>query len=153
MDRFLEYLNHHPYLAGGTLILAIIAAAWELRSRTQGATGVSNNEAIALHNKGALVLDVRTAEEFAGGHIVNARNITLESLSASLDSIKKYREKPVLIVCEAGSRSAQAVKLLKAQGYTTVFNLSGGLAAWRQENLPLSKPDVGNQSSKKAKNS
>ncbi len=153
MDRFLEYLNHHPYLAGGTLILAIIAAAWELRSRAQGATGVSNNEAIALHNKGALVLDVRTAEEFAGGHIVNARNITLESLSDNLDSIKKYREKPVLIVCEAGSRSAQAVKLLKAQGYTTVFNLSGGLTAWRQENLPLSKPDAGNQSSKKAKSS
>jgi rhodanese-related sulfurtransferase len=149
MDRFLEYLNHHPYLAGGTLILAIIAAAWELRSRAQGATGVSNNEAIALHNKGALVLDVRTAEEFADGHIVNARNITLESLSDSLDSIKKYREKPVLVCCEAGSRSAQAVKLLKAQGYTTVFNLSGGLAAWRRENLPLSKPTGGNQHSKK----
>jgi len=65
MDRFLEYLNHHPYLAGGTLILAIVAAAWELYSRAQNATGVSNNEAIALHNRGALVLDVRSASEFA----------------------------------------------------------------------------------------
>jgi rhodanese-related sulfurtransferase len=150
MARFLEYLNHHPYLAGGTLILAIIAAAWELRSRTQGATGVSNNEAIALHNKGALVLDVRSAEEFAGGHIVNARNIPLESVSNNLDSIKKYRDKPLLVCCEMGSRSAQAVKLLKAQGYTTVFNLSGGLAAWRRENLPLSVPKSNTQSSKRA---
>jgi rhodanese-related sulfurtransferase len=150
MDRFLEYLNHHPYLAGGTLILAIVTAAWELYSRAQNATGVSNNEAIALHNRGALVLDVRSAEEFASGHIVNARNITLESLPDSLDSIKKYREKPVIVYCEAGSRSAQAVKLLKTQGYTTVFNLSGGLAGWRTENLPLSKVQGSHQSSKKA---
>ncbi|MGE0115640.1 MAG: rhodanese-like domain-containing protein [Steroidobacteraceae bacterium] len=138
MDRFLEYLNHHPYLAGGTLIVAIIATVFELRNRMAGATGISNNEAIALHNKGALVLDVRTAEEFAGGHIVNARHISLDTLAASLDSIKKYREKPVIVCCEAGSRSAQAVRLLKAQGFTTVFNLSGGLSAWRQDNLPLS---------------
>ena len=143
MDRFLEYLNHHPYLAGGTLALALIAAAWELVSRAKNATGISNNEAIALHNRGALVLDVRSASEFAAGHIVNARNITLESLPDSLDSIKKYREKPVIISCESGARAAQAVKLLKAQGYTTVFNLSGGLAGWRGENLPLSKNESG----------
>lgn len=140
MDRFLQYLNHHPYLAGGTLIVAIVAAAFELLSRARGATGISSNEAIALHNKGALVLDVRTAEEFAGGHIVNARHISLETLADNLDSIKKYREKPVIVCCETGNRSAQAVKLLKAQGYTSVFSLSGGLAAWRQDNLPLSKP-------------
>lgn len=142
MTRLLEYLNHHPYLAGGALIVAIIALVYELRTRALGATGISNNEAIGLHNKGALVLDVRTAEEFAAGHIVNARNITLETLNNQLDSIKKYREKPVIVVCEAGNRSAQAVKQLKAQGYTTVFNLNGGLAAWRADNLPLSKPVV-----------
>ena len=140
MARLLDFINHHPYLTGGTLLLAIVAAAVELRARAQGATGVSSNEAIALHNKGALVLDVRSAEEFAGGHIVNARNIALESLSDSLDSIKRYREKPVVVCCEMGSRSAQAVKLLKAQGYTSVFNLNGGLSAWRRDNLPLSKP-------------
>jgi rhodanese-related sulfurtransferase len=150
MDRFLEYLNHHPYLAGGTLLLALVTAAWELYSRAQNATGISNNETIALHNRGALLLDARSAEEFAAGHIVNARNITLESLSDSLDSIKKYREKPVIVYCETGSRSAQAVKLLKAQGYTTVFNLSGGLAGWRTENLPLNKNSGDSKSAKKA---
>lgn len=140
MDRFLEYLNNHPYLAGGTLLVTLVAIAFELRNRARGATAISSNEAIALHNKGALVLDVRSPEEFATGHIVNARNITLEALPNSLDSIKKYREKPVIVCCESGNRSAQATQQLKAQGYTTVFNLSGGLAAWRQDNLPLSKP-------------
>ncbi len=140
MDRFLEYLNNHPYLAGGALLAALIAIGFEVRSRALGAAAISTNEAIALHNKGALVLDVRSAEEFATGHIVNARNIPQESLADSLDSIKKYREKPVIVCCESGVRSAAATKLLKAQGYTTVFNLSGGLATWRRDNLPLSKP-------------
>jgi rhodanese-related sulfurtransferase len=140
MDRFLEYLNNHPYLAGGTLLMALVALAFEVRNRALGAAAISTNEAIALHNKGALVLDVRSAEEFAAGHIVNARNIPQETLANNLDPIKKYREKPVIVCCESGVRSAAAAKLLKAQGYTTVFNLRGGLAAWRQDNLPLSKP-------------
>lgn len=138
MDRFLEYLSNHPYLVGGTVIVAIIAALFELHQRRQGASAVSSNEAIALHNKGALILDVRTAEEFASGHIIDARNIVLDKLDNSLDSIKKYREKTVITCCESGTRSAQAARLLKAQGYQNVFNLSGGLAGWRQDNLPLS---------------
>ncbi|MGD9842961.1 MAG: rhodanese-like domain-containing protein [Steroidobacteraceae bacterium] len=138
MDRFLEYLNHHPYLAGGALIVAIIAIGFELRQRLQGASGISINQAIALHNKGALILDVRSADEFATGHIVDARHIVLDKLADSLDSIKKYREKVVIVCCESGARSGQAASLLKTQGYQNVYNLSGGLAAWRQDNLPLS---------------
>jgi rhodanese-related sulfurtransferase len=138
MDRFLEYLNNHPYLAGGTVIVAIIAIGFELRQRLQGASGISSNEAIALHNKGALVLDVRSAEEFASGHIVEARNIVLDKLADNLDAIKKYRDKAVIVCCESGARSSQATRLLKAQGYQNVYSLSGGLAAWRQDNLPLS---------------
>jgi rhodanese-related sulfurtransferase len=138
MDRFLEYLNNHPYLAGGTLIVAIIAIGFELRQRRQGASGVSINEAIALHNKGALVLDVRSADEYATGHIVDARHIVLDKLMDSLGSIKKYRDKAVIVCCESGARSREAAALLKAQGYQNVYNLTGGLAAWRQDNLPLS---------------
>lgn len=139
MDRFLQFLGNHPYLTGATAIVAIIAVIFELRQRHVGASSVSSNEAIALHNKGALILDVRTADEFASGHIVEARNIALDKLADSLDSIKKYREKTVITCCESGVRSAQAARLLKAQGYQNVFNLGGGLAGWRQDNLPLKK--------------
>lgn len=139
MPRFFEYLSHHPYLAGGTLIVAVIAVAYEALQRARGATGVSNNQAIAWANKGALLLDVRNAEEFASGHMVNARHIELSQLGSTIDSLKKYREKPVVVYCESGQRSAQAVKLLMGQGFTQVFNLAGGLAQWRQEHLPLER--------------
>jgi len=138
MPRFLEYLSHHPYLAGITLIVALIAVAFELFQRSRNG-GLSNNQVIALQNKGALLLDVRTDEEFAGGHIVDARHIELSQLATSIDSIKKYREKPVIVYCETGNRSAQALKTLKDQGFTQAFNLAGGLAQWRQDNLPLDR--------------
>ena len=137
MDRFLEYLNHHPTLTLATAIVAIIAIAYELWQRQQNASGISLNQAIVLHNKGALILDVRTEAEFASGHIFEARHIVLDKLADSLDSIKKYREKTVIVCCESGARSGQAAKTLKAQGFQNVFNLNGGMAAWRQENLPL----------------
>lgn len=139
MDRLLEYINHHPYLVAGTLIVAIIALVVELRTRAQNALGISSNQAIQLHNRGALLLDVRSAEEFAAGHLIDARHIALDQLDSSTDSIKKYREKPVVVYCEMGARSAQACKLLKAKGFTTVFSLEGGLAGWRKDNLPLAK--------------
>ncbi len=139
MDRFLDYINHHPYLVGGTAIVAVIAIGYELWQQLQGGSAISINEAIVLHNKGGLVLDVRTADEFASGHIVDARHIGLDKLAEQLDSIKKYREKAVIVCCESGARSNQAAKLLKAQGFQFVYNLSGGLTAWRQDNLPLSR--------------
>jgi len=139
MPRFLEYLSHHPYLAGSTLIVAVIAVAYEALQRARGGYGLSNNEAIAWANKGALMLDVRNADEFASGHMVNARHIELSQLGTSIDALKKYREKPVVVYCESGQRSAQAAKLLSAQGFTQVFNLAGGLAQWRQDHLPIAK--------------
>jgi rhodanese-related sulfurtransferase len=139
MSRFLEYISHHPLLAAITLIVAAIAVAFELWQRSRGSSGLSNNEAIALQNKGALLLDVRSADEYAGGHIVDARHIEVSQLSANIDTIKKYREKPVIVYCESGARSAAAVKTLKDNGFAQVFNLSGGLAQWRQDNLPLNR--------------
>ncbi len=139
MPRFFEYLSHHPYLVGGTLIVAVIAVAYEAWQRARGSTGLSNNQAIAWANKGALLLDVRNADEFASGHLVNARHIELSQLGSTIDSLKKHREKPVVVYCESGQRSAQAVKLLLGQGFTQVFNLAGGLAQWRQEHLPLER--------------
>lgn len=137
MDRLPEYLSHHVYLVIATVTVAVIVLAIELRARARGGNGISVNQAILLQNKGAPLLDVRSADEFAKGHIVDARHIELDKLAGSLDTLKKYRDKPLIVYCETGARSAQAVKLLKEQGFTQATSLQGGLAAWRQDNLPL----------------
>ena len=139
MNHLPEYISHHTYLVIATVLAAVIAVVFELRARSLAAVAISANMAIALQNKGALILDVRTAEEFAGGHIIDAKNIPLEKIAEQVDTLKKWREKPVVVCCETGTHSAQAAKTLKALGFAQAMNLRGGLASWRADNLPLSK--------------
>jgi sulfur dioxygenase len=83
------------------------------------------------------VLDVREEDEFAGplGHIEGAMLIPLGQLAARLDELR--RELPVVAVCRAGSRSAQAVAILQQSGFAAVANLNGGMLRWRAEGHPV----------------
>jgi len=137
MSRWLEFIQHHPMLTSAAILLAIVAVVLEVRHRLKGASALSPAEAVRLINSGALVVDVRPAEAFAAGHIIDARNIADKELSEQADTLKKYREKPVLLYCDNGGASAAAARLLKSLGFAKVVNLQGGLAAWRQENLPV----------------
>lgn len=147
MNRLLEYAGNHIYLVSATVVAALIAIVYEWFQHGRNADAVSPAAAIRLHNQGGLVLDVRSPEEFNAGHIIDARNLPLASLKQSLDSIKKYREKPVIVCCEQGVTAGQAARLLRTEGFSGIVKLQGGLAAWRQENLPL----VQNQSKQKSK--
>ena len=148
MDKLLEYVTRHPILVGGTAALAVAVLVYEFsRARNAGET-VGPMDAVRLLNQGALLLDVRSQAEFDSGHVIDARHVPQEDVAASAETLKRYREKVVIACCESGMRSSAAARLLKAQGFTKVVNLRGGLAAWRAENLPLVKSDgKGKQSS------
>lgn len=81
-----------------------------------------------------LLVDVRTPEEFAEGHIAGAVNISLQTLSERLNEIP--RDQPVVVYCRSGNRSAQASQILAQAGYTTIYDL-GGIIAWQQAGLPI----------------
>lgn len=88
--------------------------------------------------KGAVVVDVRTPQEFAEGHLENAINIDVkaadfEQLSASLD-----KRKPVFVYCLSGIRSNRAAISLQKRGYT-VTSMKGGITAWRERKLPVKR--------------
>jgi rhodanese-related sulfurtransferase len=101
---------------------------------------VTAADAVRLINKGALVIDVRKPEEFAQGHIVNARNVPLERMQKEGDdAIKKQKSKILLAVCADGATSGRAAGHLRKSGYENAFSLKGGLAGWRADNLPLVK--------------
>jgi rhodanese-related sulfurtransferase len=86
-----------------------------------------------------MVLDVRDQNEYDTGHIIESRHIPAKEIEQRADTLKKYKEKPVLICCESGMASASAAKALRALGFNKVATLKGGLRSWRQENLPLVK--------------
>jgi phage shock protein E len=81
-----------------------------------------------------LLVDVRTPEEYAAGHIPGAVNIPLQSLSERMDEISG--DQPVVLYCQSGNRSAQAVELLDAAGYTNLYDL-GGIRDWQAEGYPV----------------
>lgn len=76
------------------------------------------------------LLDVRTTEEYRAGHIPAAVNISVQELNGKLDQIAK--DKPVVVYCRSGNRSAHAAQTLLAKGYTEVYDL-GGLFEWARQ--------------------
>ena len=120
-------------------MLALAVLAYEVSRARSGGQAVGPMDAVRLMNQGALLVDVRSREEFEGGHVLDARHLPQEEIAGAGESLKKYRDKPVIVCCESGMRSGAAARVLKAQGFAKVVNLRGGLAAWRTENLPLVK--------------
>ena len=139
MERLLQYIGNHPVLAGAAVLVAIAAVVMELRARASSFMAIGPQDAIRLMNQNALVLDLRTAEAFATGHLTGARNLPPEQLPQAGETLKKYKEKPVVVYCDSGTQSGPAARKLAEQGFTKAVNLRGGLAAWRAENLPLTR--------------
>jgi rhodanese-related sulfurtransferase len=96
-------------------------------------------KATRLYNDDALILDVREDKEYAAGHIPKARHIPLGQLAGRLKELDKFKDKPVLVTCRSGHRSARACSMLKKAGFATVYNQQGGIVAWERANLPVTK--------------
>ena len=109
-------------------------------NRIRGIKEVDSVAATQLINhKNALVLDVREESEYKAGHVLNAKLIPLGKLNERIGELEKYRDKPVVVVCRSGARSANACALLGKQGFVEVYNLAGGMIAWQKANLPVKK--------------
>ena len=139
MDRLIEYIGHHPALVAAAVVAALIVAAYEWYLRVQGISAISPQELIRLMNQGALVLDIRSLDEFAAGHIGGARQLPVDQLPKAGETLKKHREKPVIVYGADETAGPVVVRKLAAQGFTKAFCLRGGLATWQAENLPLAK--------------
>jgi thioredoxin len=111
-----------------------------LSCNSQNASQVQNptafNETIKT-NKDAIVLDVRTPDEFAEGYIEHAQNINYNGSNFKDEIAKLDKSKTYLVYCLAGKRSASAASYMRANGFNNVINLEGGILAWQQNNLPL----------------
>jgi rhodanese-related sulfurtransferase len=139
MDRVLEFASHHPWLATATVVLVAMIVVYEMRARSESLLSVSPQELIRLMNQGALLLDLRPQEQYQAGHLEGARQMSSEQILSAADTLKRHKEKAVVVYDDSGSLGAAAVRQLAAQGFTKVFTLRGGLAAWRADNLPLSR--------------
>jgi rhodanese-related sulfurtransferase len=139
IPRLIEFANHHPWLVGAAALALLVVLAYEARLRASSAASVSPQELIRLMNQGALVLDLRKQQEFAAGHIGGARQMDSGKILDASESLKKHKEKLLVVYCDTGSVGGAAARQLTAQGFKRALNLRGGLNAWRAENLPVTK--------------
>lgn len=139
MDRLLEYVNHHSFLTGAAVLAVVVVLGYELRQRANASAAVSPSGAVRLMNDGAALLDVRSANQFKDGHIAGARNAPADQIADGAKSLEKLKDCAVIACCDNGTTSAAATRTLTKLGFKNVYNLRGGLAAWRQDGLPLVK--------------
>ena len=137
MEKLPEYVANHPWLVSLAVVAAVLVIVFEIRARRDAYAGISPQDLIRLQNQGALVIDLRSPEAFGAGHIGGARRMDAAEMLTAGDSLKKYKEKNVIVYCDSGSTGAAAARVLERQGFKQVFNLKGGLTGWRSENLPL----------------
>jgi len=139
MDRFVEYLHLHPYFSGLAIVLAVAVLAYELRMNKLGQSALPPQQAIQLMNQGAQLYDLREAAAFAGGRINGAKNLEPAQHANAAETLKRFKDRLLLLACENGNTAGAVVHQLQAAGFTKVFSLKGGLAQWRAEGLPLQR--------------
>jgi rhodanese-related sulfurtransferase len=137
MERLIEFATQHYYLVGAWVLTLLILLATEKRKAGKSVTPA---EATRLINKEAgVVLDIRTRKEWDTGRITNAHHIPLADLDRRMSELDKFKEKPVIVVCNLGQAAGTAAKKLKAAGFQQVVRLSGGMTEWKGQNMPIIK--------------
>ncbi|MCK9511497.1 MAG: rhodanese-like domain-containing protein [Pigmentiphaga sp.] len=120
-------------------LVAVISGAmlaWPALSRTRGVKGIDIPTATRLVNQEhAVFVDVRPADDYAKGHIPQARNLPIDQIESRAQTLPK--NKPLIVVCADGRSAGRAVAHLQAKGFDKTVALTEGLNAWRKADLPL----------------
>jgi rhodanese-related sulfurtransferase len=137
IGRFVKFIIDHIFtvaivvLSGGALLWPALRPSGRRASALQ---------VTQLINRGkTTVVDVRNPDEFATGHLRDAKNIPLADLTGRIGELDKSKNRTVVVLCQSGARSDKAVRQLAAAGFDDVCSLEGGLSAWQAAGLPVTK--------------
>lgn len=137
MDQLFQFISHNPLLVGTFVLLLVLFIRNETR---RGGQSVSPQQLVDMVNRqDAVVLDVRERKDFQAGHIVDSVNVPYSALESRVDELKKFKERPIVVTCKMGQTSGSAGTLLRKHGFDNVSRLTGGMAEWRNQNLPVVK--------------
>ena len=137
MARLIEFVgNHWPLFVALFAILGLLAHNLLTGSKGQ----VTPLEATQLINhEDAVVVDVRPLADFNKGHIIGAINLPANGFAQQIKTLERYKDRPIILSCRSGAQSSVAAKELQKAGFERVYNLRGGILAWQNANLPVTR--------------
>ena len=137
MTEYVSFLMSHAFLSAGFLIVLVLLIANEIRAAQLSGTQCSPQTLVnAMNHDNAMVIDLRERHEFKAGHIAGSTQISAPDLITRAQQFDKAQ--PIILVCANGQESMKYAKTLQNQALKTSY-LNGGIAAWRQEGMPLTK--------------
>lgn len=111
-------------------IMLIAALGCKRASASASIVEVQTGEALTMwRNEEAVIIDIRTQDEYQEGHIPGAALIPLDQLGSRMNEVP--RDRKVLLICRSGNRSAKGTSLLRSSGFDNVYNVTGGMLEWR----------------------
>lgn len=136
LAQLIEFSSNHYLLVGAFFILLALLIVTESR---KGGKSLTSAQLTALVNaEQAVVLDIRAKKDFDAGHIVDAINLPYEKVAAGLNVLEKHKAKTIIVVDAMGQHAGTVCKELIKAGFVSA-KLSGGIATWRADNLPVVK--------------
>jgi rhodanese-related sulfurtransferase len=140
LTQISEFAVNHPFLVLAFVVLLVLVVLNELKTATQRFASLTPAAAVQLmNNDDIVVLDVREPSETAAGKISKAIQIPVGAVKTRIAELDKHKNKTVLVYCKTGARSGAACKELSSNGFDKVYSLNGGLLAWQEAHLPISK--------------
>jgi len=140
LTQISEFAVNHPYLVMAFVVLLALVFFNEMKIATQRFASLTPAAAVQLMNKeDVVVLDVRETSETVGGKIAKAIQIPVGAVAKRVDELEKFKDKTLLVYCKSGARAGIACKELSKNGFDKVYSLNGGLLAWQDAHLPVSK--------------
>lgn len=140
MEQYIEFAKNHQLLSlawFGILLALIVSSVQSLLSKILYVTPTELT--IKVNREDAVLLDIRSADDFKKGHITAARNIPLAQLSKELAKLENEKNKPIIVICQAGMSAQGAAKQLINAGFSQVAVLRGGMSKWLEASLPVVK--------------
>ncbi len=140
LTQISEFAANHPFLVLAFAVLLALVFFNEMKVATQRFASLTPAAAVQLMNhEDVIVLDVREPSETAVGKISGAVQIPVGAVAKRIGELEKHKDKTLLVYCKTGARTGVACKDLSKNGFEKVYSLNGGLAAWQEAHLPISK--------------
>lgn len=139
-DELLAFAGRHPLLSSGFVLLTLALIYTEIARLLRPYRSLRPAEVTALVNReDALVVDLSASGDFERGHIAGSRNVQASAFGPEHKLVAASRDRPLVLVDRMGQAVGAAATRLKKAGFTQVYVLDGGIAAWQQADLPLVK--------------